>query len=105
MINIAIDTFLVYHKLKKRVNQQNHISKETKKYLETLPNRFVFTPKHGSWLNLIEAFFSKMARSFLRGIRVSGVRELIKRIELFIDEVNKMPVVFRWKYKMSEVLM
>lgn len=87
-------------------NHSAHISKETKKYLETQPNRFefVFTPKHGSWLNLIEVFFSKMTRSFLRGIRVSGISELIKRIELFIAESNKMPVVFRWKYKMSEVL-
>ena len=87
-------------------NHSAHISKETKRYLETQPNRFefVFTPKHGSWLNLIEVFFSKMTRSFLRGIRVSGINELIKRIELFIDESNKMPVVFRWKYKMSEVL-
>ncbi len=44
-------------------NHSSHISKETRKYLETVPNRFefVFTPKHGSWLNLIEAFFSKMA--------------------------------------------
>jgi hypothetical protein len=27
---------------------------------------FTFTPKHGSWLNLIEGFFSKFARSVLR---------------------------------------
>jgi transposase len=31
---------------------------------------FVFTPKHGSWLNLIETQFSKMTRTMLRGIRV-----------------------------------
>jgi transposase len=33
---------------------------------------FTFTPKHGSWLNLIEGFFSKLARSVLRHIRVSS---------------------------------
>jgi len=55
-------------------NHSAHISKETKTYLKTVPNRFefIFTPTHASWLNLIEVFFSKMARSFLRGIRVSS---------------------------------
>jgi transposase len=41
---------------------------------------FVFTPTHGSWLNLIENQFSKMARSMLRGIRVASKQELIDRI-------------------------
>ena len=87
-------------------NHSSHISKETRKYLETVPNRFefVFTPKHGSWLNLIEAFFSKMTRGFLRGIRVSGIKELKKGIEQFIEEVNRMPVIFRWKYRMFDAM-
>ncbi len=87
-------------------NHSSHISKETRKYLETVPNRFefVFTPKHGSWLNLIESFFSKMTRGFLRGIRVSGIKELKERIELFVEEINRVPVVFRWKYRMSEIV-
>lgn len=86
-------------------NHSAHISKETRGYLESVPNRFefVFTPKHGSWLNLIEAFFSKMARTFLRGIRVSNKEELSRRIYEYIDEVNRSPVVFRWKYKMDEL--
>lgn len=86
-------------------NHSAHISKETRAFLKTLPNRFdfVFTPKHGSWLNLIECFFSKMARTFLRHIRVSSKDELKKRIELYLEEVNKEPVVFKWKYKMDEV--
>ncbi|MBE0525102.1 MAG: transposase, partial [Methanosarcinales archaeon] len=56
-----------------------HTSKETQKHLETVPQRFefVFTPKHASWLNIIESLFSKMTRSMLRGIRVSGKNELI----------------------------
>lgn len=84
-------------------NHSAHISKETRAYLETVPNRFefVFTPKHGSWLNLIETFFSKMARTFLRGIRVSSKQELKERIEQYIGEINQAPVVFKWKYKMD----
>ena len=37
---------------------------------------FTFTPKHGSWLNLAEGFFSKLIRSVLRHIRVASKREV-----------------------------
>jgi transposase len=75
-----------------------HISKETLAYLSTRPGRFeyVHTPKHGSWLNLIECVFSKMARTFLRPIRVTSKDELKARILKGIDEINAAPVVFRW---------
>ena len=85
-------------------NASAHTSKETRKFLDTLPGRFefVFTPKHGSWLNMIESFFSKMTRQMLRGIRVSSKEELAKRIYRYFDEVNEDPVVFRWTYKMKD---
>src|SRR5450756_2388848 len=81
-------------------NHSAHASKETMKYLETRPNRyeFVFTPKHGSWLNLIEMFFSKLTRAFLRGLRVSSKEELKERLLQYIDELNQDPVIFRWRY-------
>jgi len=80
-------------------NHSSHISKETRAYLATRPNRFVYvhTPKHGSWLNLIEMAFSKMARSFLRHIRVDSLDELKQRILRGIEEMNAQPVLFRWK--------
>jgi transposase len=86
-------------------NHSSHISKETQKYLKTRPNRFhfIFTPKHGSWLNLIESFFSKITRSFLRHIRVDSKEELVNRIYQGIDEINQDPVVFRWRFKMDEI--
>ena len=79
-------------------NHSAHISKETVAYLATRPGRFeyVHTPKHGSWLNLIECAFSKMARTFLRHIRVKSVDELKERILKGIAEFNATPVVFRW---------
>jgi transposase len=79
-------------------NHSAHISKETMAYLATRPGRFeyIHTPKHGSWLNLIECAFSKMARTFLRHIRVASVDELKTRILKGIDEFNASPVVFRW---------
>jgi transposase len=80
-------------------NHSAHISKETMKYLASRPGRFVYvhTPKHGSWLNLVEMAFSKMARTFLRHIRVLSKDELKERILKGISEFNLSPVVFRWK--------
>lgn len=80
-------------------NHSAHISKETRAYLATRPNRFkyVHTPKHGSWLNLVETLFGKMARTFLRHIRVASKAELKERILLGIAEINAAPVVHRWK--------
>ena len=85
-------------------NHSAHISKETRAYLSLHPQRFefVFTPKHGSWLNIVENLFSKMARTMLRGIRVASKQELIDRIHLYFAEINADPVIFRWKYKMDE---
>lgn len=85
-------------------NHSAHISKQTKAYLDLHPQRFefVFTPKHGSWLNIVETLFSKMARTMLRGIRVASKQELIARIHLYFDEINADPVIFRWTYKMDE---
>ena len=80
-------------------NHSSHISKETGAYLATRPNRFkyVLTPTHGSWLNIVETLFGKMTRTFLRNIRVKSKNELKERILLGIREINAMPVVHRWK--------
>ena len=80
-------------------NHSAHISKETRAYLATRPNRFqyVHTPKHGSWLNLVETLFGKMAHTFSRQIRVQSKAELKERILLGIAEINAAPVVHRWK--------
>lgn len=86
-------------------NHSAHVSKETRRFLAQFPNRFefIFTPKHGSWLNLIESFFAKMAKSFLRGLRVQSKEELNRRILKWLDEINAAPVVFRWKYGLDSV--
>jgi transposase len=80
-------------------NHSAHISKETRAYLATRPNRFcyVHTPTHGSWLNLVETLFGKMAHTFLRGMRVASWEELKERILKGIAEINAAPVVHRWR--------
>lgn len=86
-------------------NHSAHISRQTRSFLATLPNRFefTFTPKHGSWLNLVESFFGKMAKTLLRGIRVASADELKARIDLYLKEINEAPVTFRWKYKLESL--
>ena len=86
-------------------NLKVHTSEETRKYLDTVSGRFefVFTPKHGSWLNMVERFFSKMTKQMLREIRVNSKEELTERIYLYFDEVNEEPVVFHWKYNLDDI--
>jgi transposase len=83
-----------------------HAPAETRAWLGKQPKgRFAFTflPKHGSWLNLIEGFFSKLARSVLRHIRVADKQELKRRILAQIDRINRNPVVHKWNYKLKGV--
>lgn len=86
-------------------NLRVHTSEETRTYLATVPDRFefVFTPKHGSWLNMVEGFFSKMTKQMLRGIRVKSKAELAERIYHYFREINEEPVVFHWKYNLEDV--
>jgi transposase len=86
-------------------NHSAHISKETKAFLTGQPAHrfaFTFTPKHGSWLNLIEGFFSKLARSVLRHIRVASKQELKDRLMAAMDYFNQHPVVHTWTYKLDK---
>jgi transposase len=86
-------------------NHSAHISRETKAWLTDQPQGrfgFTFVPKHGSWLNLIEGFFSKLARSVLRHIRVTSKQELKKRLIQAVDYFNEDPVVHAWTYKIDK---
>ena len=86
-------------------NLKVHTSEATRKYLATVPGRFefVFTPKYGSWLNMVESFFSKMTRQMLRGIRVKSKEELTNRIYRYFVEINEEPIVFHWKYNLDDI--
>jgi transposase len=63
---------------------------------------FTFTPNHGSWLNLVEGFFSKLARSVLRHIRVASKQELKDRLRAAVDYFNRDPVVHTWTYRLDK---
>jgi transposase len=85
-------------------NHSAHISRETTAWIAQQPAHrfeFTFTPTHGSWLNLIEGFFSKLARSVLRHIRVASKQELKDRIMAAMDFFNREPVVHTWTHKLD----
>ena len=86
-------------------NHSVHVSRETQEYLNTVPGRFafVFTPTHGSWLNLVEAFFDKRSSQMMRGIRVGSKEEFRERILLYFDEVNEVPVPYRWTWGLDDI--
>lgn len=86
-------------------NHSAHTSRETQEYLNTVPGRFefVFTPTHGSWLNMVEGFFSKMTRQMLAGIRVKSKEELRERILEYFKEINEVPVPYKWKYRLDTI--
>ena len=51
---------------------------------------------------MIEGSFAKMTHQMLRGVRVESKAELARRIYLWFGEVNRVPVVHRWRYRMDE---
>jgi transposase len=62
--------------------------------------RFVYTPKHCSWLNQIEIWFSILVRKLLRRGSFRSTEELKARIEAFILYFNRtMARAFKWTYK------
>jgi transposase len=80
-------------------NGASHIAKKTKKWLAAHP-RFVVhhTPKHASWLNQVELFFSILSRKLLRRGEFASRDELVARIMTFIGEHNRTAKPFAWTY-------
>ena len=61
--------------------------------------RFVFTPRHASWMNQIEIWFGILARKLLRRASFMSVAELLERVRRFIGYFNEtMAKPFRWTY-------
>lgn len=62
--------------------------------------RFVYTPKHASWLNQVEIWFSILVKRLLKRLSVKSKQELKEKISGFIDYFNTtMAKAFKWTYK------
>ena len=78
-------------------NYATHKHPAVRAWLERHPRvRLHFTPTSGSWLNLVEAFFSIITRQALRRGSFPTVADLISAIEGFIDAWNDRCQPFTW---------
>ena len=61
---------------------------------------FVYTPKHCSWLNQVECWFSILARRLLRRSSFLSVEHLSRKIIAFINYFNELlSKPFKWKFR------
>ncbi|HET8657712.1 MAG TPA: IS630 family transposase [Micromonosporaceae bacterium] len=80
-------------------NGSSHTSKATRAWLAAHPRFAVtYTPKHASWLNMIEIFFSILTRRLLRRGELTSRDHLTGKILNFIAEYSRTAKPFRWRY-------
>ncbi len=86
-------------------NSMMHTSKNTKKYLSTVLGRFeiVSSPKHGSWLNLVEILYNKLICQSLKSIRAYTKQELVKSIYQYFKEFNKFSIITHWTNDFNDI--
>lgn len=80
-------------------NGSSHTSKATRDWLAEHPRfEVTYTPKHASWLNMIEIFFSILTKRLLRRGEFTSREHLADKILKFIDHYSKTAKPFRWRY-------
>jgi len=80
-------------------NGSSHTSHATRDWLSTHP-RFVahYTPKHASWVNMVELFFSIVTRKVLKRGNFSSRDDLVSKLMRFITGYNETATPFAWTY-------
>lgn len=67
---------------------------------ETHRIRFIYTPKHCSWMNQIEIWFSIISRKLLKRLNCNSIKDLKNRVMEFISFYNEtMAKPFKWTYE------
>jgi len=80
-------------------NLSTRTTDEVEQWLADHPRwRFVFTPKHASWLNQVEIFFSILARRLLKHGHFSGETDLAEQMLAFVEHYNLTAKPFAWTY-------
>jgi len=80
-------------------NGSSHTSKATAAWLAAHPRfQVTYTPKHASWLNMVEIFFSILTRRLLRRGEFTSREHLANKILKFITHYSRTAKPFRWRY-------
>jgi transposase len=81
-------------------NHSSHISKETRAYLQAVAGRFefIFTPKHGSWLNVAESELGSMALQALGGQRINSIDLLNEILAAWHSDRNSRQKGVNWQF-------
>lgn len=80
-------------------NLSTRTTDEVEQWLADHPRwRFVFTPKHASWLNQVEIFFSILARRLLKRGAFTGEDDLAQQMLAFVETYNQTARPFNWTY-------
>jgi transposase len=84
------------------LDQQNLRTGDERRAFLTNPDHkhvFHFTPKHGSWLNQVELWFSTLARRWLKRGDFASAEEFIARLQAYLDDYNNYRAhPYRWTY-------
>jgi len=96
-IHCQVDPALTIHLVMD--NGSSHTSGATTAWLEAHP-RFIphFTPKHASWVNQVELFFSILTRRVLRRGNFTSRDDLVSKLMAYIDRYNETARPFAWTY-------
>jgi transposase len=80
-------------------NLSTRTTQEVSDWLADHPRwRFVFTPKHASWLNQVEIFFSILARRLLKRGAFTSEHDLAQQMLAFVETYNQTARPFNWTY-------
>ena len=80
-------------------NLSTHTTKEVGDWLVAHPRwQLVFTPKHASWLNQVEIFFSILTRRLLKHGAFSGPHDLATQMLAFVEHYNLTAQTFAWTH-------
>ena len=80
-------------------NLSTHKTKEVKDWLVEHPRwQLIFTPKHASWLNQVEIFFSILTRRVLKHGAFAGPEDLATQMLAFVEHYNLTAQPFAWTY-------
>jgi len=86
-------------------NYITHKTKTIQNWLLTHPNvHFHFTPTRGSWLNLVESWFSLLSRKRLKRANFKSRDGLEQAITAFIAQTNEAPKPFVWTRSADDIL-